>query len=404
MTMTGTIPDVYVNKTIPFKFMGHELRFDLSHGLFSSFDVDDGTRLLLKSLAQHVELSAVRSILDLGCGAGIIGICICKASPDATAVLQDRDALAAAFAAANAEKNGCGGATAVCGLAFQGLDESKYDLIVSNLPAKAGKPVLEGIFHRIPRYLRNEGLAAVVVIDAIANFALETVHSQGFNVVHQEKSAGYSVIHFQPNPEAAQGSGDRDALIPYIRAKCIFSSPGLSYPMETAYNLPDFDILGHRIETAFEVLAEVGIAGRLVFWNPGQGHIPVFLSRRHGRSISDVFLCGRDALEIAITWHNLAGTGVRISGSAALAHESLMPDACGRGGTDFLCAVPNPIPRVPWQDELASAALTVLKPGGRLFVVGKSTEIQRFMQRTRGFSVQRDRRRMGFRAVLLARS
>ncbi|PKL07993.1 MAG: methyltransferase, partial [Spirochaetae bacterium HGW-Spirochaetae-7] len=60
--------ETYVNKTVPFKFMGAEMSFELSHGLFSSFDIDSGSRLLLKLVAKNVETADVGSILDIGSG------------------------------------------------------------------------------------------------------------------------------------------------------------------------------------------------------------------------------------------------------------------------------------------------------------------------------------------------
>ena len=91
----------FVNKTVPFRFLGRDLVFQLSHALFSSFDIDDGTRALLKSIAQNVDVPALGSVLDVGCGVGVIGACLRAHAPRAKTVLQDRDALAAAFADAH---------------------------------------------------------------------------------------------------------------------------------------------------------------------------------------------------------------------------------------------------------------------------------------------------------------
>ena len=56
-----------INKTVAFRYKGKELEFDLSHALFSSFDVDAGTRLLLKEVAQDPVLDAASLVLDAGC-------------------------------------------------------------------------------------------------------------------------------------------------------------------------------------------------------------------------------------------------------------------------------------------------------------------------------------------------
>ena len=405
--MEMEIPDslnAYVNKTVPFRFMGRELSFRLSHGLFSSFNVDEGSKLLLKSIARQVDLSAARSALDVGCGVGVIGICVNKAAPHIAALLQDRDALAVAFADMNAAANGCTAVSAACGLAFNGLEGRTFDLVFSNLPAKAGLPVLEGFFRKIPSHLTAKGRAAVVVIDAIADFARRTVDSLRYTVTYTEKSGGYTVIHFTANPEIRVNDSPSDELSRYIRAECRFSRCGTTYALETAFNLPDFDTLGHALELALDVLSDIKIAGRTFFWNPGQGHLPVFLSLRHGRTISGVSLAGRDSLELAITRRNAAKTGMAISGSSTAAGEFCMPGILGEGSVDFICAVPRPIPMVSWQKELSDSASLCLRAGGSLFVAAKSTEIHRLLSVARGFAVRTSRKRMGYRAVLLTKS
>jgi 16S rRNA G1207 methylase RsmC len=404
MGMGREFLDAYINKTAPFKFMGRGLAFRLSQGLFSSFDVDDGSKLLLKTIAQRIDLPAAGSALDLGCGAGIIGICVNKAAPHISTVLQDRDALAVAFAEMNAAENKCAAVSARCGLAFDGLEGKVFDLLFSNLPAKAGLPVLESIFRRIPSHLAESGTAAVVVIDAISDFARRTVDSLGFFVSHTEKSGGYTVIHFRPNPGYSAMEARADYLASYIRKEFVFSSHGTSYSLETVFNLPDFDTLGHQIELVFDALSDIRTAGRLLFWNPGQGHIPVFIALRQGKTISEVYLCGRDSLEIAIARRNMEKTGVKAAGSAALACESLMSGICTEKSVDFLCAVPRPVPRVSWQAELIQAASRLLKTGGSLLVTGKSTEIHRLMSSRAGFAVRIDRKRMGNRVVLLTKT
>ena len=58
--------------------MGERLFFDLSHALFSSFKIDDGSRLLMKTLAKQVNLAEVNSLIDVGCGVGTLGLALKK--------------------------------------------------------------------------------------------------------------------------------------------------------------------------------------------------------------------------------------------------------------------------------------------------------------------------------------
>ncbi len=194
----------FVNKTVALRFKGRDLSFHLSHALFSSFDIDEGTRLLLKSIAQNVDLGAVRSVLDIGCGVGVIGAAVAARTASAAIVMQDRDALAAAFAAENCRLNHLEQVDVRCALAFHGLGDRTFDLVTSNLPAKAGKPVLHSFFRHAAGCLSAGGIAAVVIVAPLAPLARETLDALGCRIVHIEATRSYTVIHFgagQAGPE-----------------------------------------------------------------------------------------------------------------------------------------------------------------------------------------------------------
>jgi 16S rRNA G1207 methylase RsmC len=97
----------YSNREVPFRFRGIDFRFALSLGLFSSADIDRGSRLLLKVLSRLLDESPSgglppRRVLDAGCGIGVIGICAARAlmaagSPPLAVRAQDRDELARIF-------------------------------------------------------------------------------------------------------------------------------------------------------------------------------------------------------------------------------------------------------------------------------------------------------------------
>src|SRR3989344_5359591 len=98
--------DELVKKRIDFNFGGLKLKLDLSQSLFSSADIDIGTKALINSLRKD---SAVKfgKILDLGCGYGVIGVFLKKQHPESSVVCADRDALAVEFAKRNSLLNEC---------------------------------------------------------------------------------------------------------------------------------------------------------------------------------------------------------------------------------------------------------------------------------------------------------
>ena len=63
----------FVNKQVTFRYMRQELRFNLSQSLFSSADVDIGSRFLLRTIARNMEMASVSSMLDIGYDVGVLG-------------------------------------------------------------------------------------------------------------------------------------------------------------------------------------------------------------------------------------------------------------------------------------------------------------------------------------------
>ena len=96
--------DIYYHKTINYRAYGHSLWFMSSQELFSSHNVDVGTRFLLRSIVE-AGLDKSQCILDLGCGCGPLGLCLKKLNPGSDIHLVDRDALAVLYSRHNAENN-----------------------------------------------------------------------------------------------------------------------------------------------------------------------------------------------------------------------------------------------------------------------------------------------------------
>ena len=84
--------DVFYKKTISYCYHNHNLNFHVSQTLFSSQDVDIGTRRLLSNLTS--EDYTYSKVLDLGCGYGVIGISLKSVNPEGTVHMVDRDSLA----------------------------------------------------------------------------------------------------------------------------------------------------------------------------------------------------------------------------------------------------------------------------------------------------------------------
>jgi 16S rRNA G1207 methylase RsmC len=391
----------FVNKTVPFRFKGRDLTFRLSHALFSSFDIDAGSRLLLKSLAQRIDLRSVGSALDVGCGVGVIGACIASQAPEADVLMQDRDALASVFARENCRENGLDRVAVTCGLAFHGLAGRAFDLVASNLPAKAGKAVLHSFLRHAAGCLSSHGVAAIVIVANLASFVNETLSELGCAVVHTEATREHVVVHFGAGTAGPETDPLRADLSPYFRAASEFAPPGYSYTLQTVYSLPDFDTLGYQVALLLDVARDAPSAGRVLVWNPGQGHLPMGLLSRPKHGIRSMTIASRDSLQCAVTALNLSSRGAAPASTLTLCEESELKEAVPEGPFDLMIASPQPVPRVPWQEALAGAARALLRPGGELLVVCSSTEIHRFLEHARGLQTRISRKHVGFRAVIL---
>lgn len=156
--------DVYFKKRIDYTLRGQSFEFDVANTLFSTFQVDEGTDLLLRTL----EAEQPRRILDLGCGCGVIGITLARRFPEAEVILADKDLLAVRYARHNAELNQTPNVTVIGSVGLEQVPAGEFDLIVSNIPAKVGDDAIEQEFVLGPlARLRAGGLYWFVVVSGL---------------------------------------------------------------------------------------------------------------------------------------------------------------------------------------------------------------------------------------------
>lgn len=391
--MNETLFNRFVNKTVTFKFNHKPCQFHLSQSLFSSADVDDGSRLLLKAILKNVNLDAVKSVLDVGCGVGVLGLSLVNGRGQTSLTVQDRDALAGTFTQANAHLNEVNKIETVPGLGFQNLDGRRFDLIVSNLPGKAGEPVLQKILQQMPGHLTESGTAAVVIVKPLEALVASTLAEMGSELIYQTGSKMHTVFIFQ--------GGQTEAFFtfpePYFRGNTAFTADKIRYDLDTVYNLPDFDNQGYETRLALKMLDKEKLHGRVLFWNPGQGHLPVVSALLPKRDITEYVLGSRDGLSLQISAHNLQKT--RAECSPRCHHQPTLLDLTET--FDRLVIFPDDDPGVPWSNLLVKAAAERLNPGGKMLIIGKSGFIGRFLAERKGLRPLRQKKYHGLRAVWL---
>ena len=121
--------------------------------MFSREGLDRGTELLLEA----VEVGPCESILDLGCGYGVIGIVAAHLSEGGHVILTDVNERAAALARANLAANGIRNAEVRIGDVYAPVDDRLFDRILCNPPIRAGRAIVDRIIVEAPSHLLDGG-------------------------------------------------------------------------------------------------------------------------------------------------------------------------------------------------------------------------------------------------------
>ncbi len=462
----------YTLKETDFAWRGQKMRLALSHGIFSSRDIDPGTRLLLKAVSLLLDSTAAEGkplpshILDAGCGCGVIGIALARALMDTFGAAekasevpvairarvrvraQDRDELARAFTQVNAHQNGLDDQTLVAFAEplLAGPPDARYDLILSNLPAKAGLSVLKDFILRSPAMLASGGQVAIVIVNTLAAEVRGWIGETGFLLQAAEKGEGHTVFIFgypadlPETPAAGFPASSSASAHAYFRGKAKYETAGVRYELESLHGVSDFDQAGTDSVLAsllFDRLLERGVFRlgadtsqngsvpeqaqepvRILVHEGAHGHFPVRLVAARRAQVSgpgpfvsgnatipwSFVLSGRNVLALDIQARNVraAAVGDRVEACVPVADlELAAPRLLGCFGTlDAIVAFPEIVPRVEWTGGLWNAGRTLLGPGGILVVSVKSTEAERFDRcRPAGFAREGEIRRDGFRAL-----
>ena len=185
--------DIYFKKQITYSFNGEKFNFDIGNTLFSTFNLDHGTDVLLRSIT----LNNPKTILDIGCGYGPIGIILAKKNPQAQVIMVDRDLLAVRYTKHNIEKNGISNATVTGSLGMEQISDKTFDLIVSNIPAKIGDRAISEEFILTPyQHLNPEGELWVVVVNALNRLIPKIGRQNNLKFREVRKRRGHTVYRF----------------------------------------------------------------------------------------------------------------------------------------------------------------------------------------------------------------
>jgi 16S rRNA (guanine1207-N2)-methyltransferase len=162
-----TIPELKQDIVFTTQLKGQNLVFHTTWGLFSPRAIDEGTKLLL----DYMEVTPDARILDLGCGYGPIGLTLAKLAPRGEVHLVDKDFIAVEFTSKNAQANHIDNAKSYLSNGFSNVPaDSKFDIIVSNVPAKIGTELLQIFLHDAHARLVPGGKLYIVTVSGLKDY------------------------------------------------------------------------------------------------------------------------------------------------------------------------------------------------------------------------------------------
>ncbi len=190
--------DVYFKKRIDYYCRGQTFAFDVAHTLFSSYQIDEGTELFLRT----IDVEAPRTILDMGCGCGVIGIVLARLFPDAQVYSLDRDLLAVRYTRHNAALNSTPNVEVIGSVGLEQAPSQPFDLIVANIPAKIGDQAIEREFVLDPLdRLRPGGDYWFVVVSGLNHLIPGIGTRHGLKLKQIKKRSGHAVYHLNKPTE-----------------------------------------------------------------------------------------------------------------------------------------------------------------------------------------------------------
>lgn len=120
---------------IPVEIAGHSVIVCSRPGVFAWDRLDEGTRLLV----EHMRIDPDDSVLDLGCGTGIVGLLAARIATQGKVVLVDTDAEAIRSATRSVEANALTNCTVLASDAGSVVEKSSFDVVVTNPPFHVGR-------------------------------------------------------------------------------------------------------------------------------------------------------------------------------------------------------------------------------------------------------------------------
>ncbi|HEV2450016.1 MAG TPA: methyltransferase [Thermoplasmata archaeon] len=145
-------------RELRFLYRGELLSFETDRGVFATESLDPGTALLIENMS----VGRRDRILDLGCGWGAIGAAAARSAVEGGSVLTDVNRRAVLLARSNLRRNRIANAEVRAGGLFAPVEAERFDLIATNPPYHAGRPLVLELLAGAPAHLHPGGRLLLV--------------------------------------------------------------------------------------------------------------------------------------------------------------------------------------------------------------------------------------------------
>lgn len=189
-------PDVASDiQTFDYHYDDQSITLQTDAGVFSKGKIDFGSDLLVRTFLKQNPPGPVKTIADVGCGYGPIGLMIGKMEPHNHVDMLDVNLRALKLARHNAKSNHIDNVSVIESDGFDQVDEQQYDYVLTNPPIRAGKETVHRIFEEAHQHLKQNGTLYVVIQKKQGMpSAKEKMRALFDNVEVLEKSKGYYIL------------------------------------------------------------------------------------------------------------------------------------------------------------------------------------------------------------------
>jgi 16S rRNA (guanine1207-N2)-methyltransferase len=173
---------------------GKPFEFVTSSSVFSKKRIDPGTRLLIEAMV----LPDHGTALDVGCGYGAVGIAAASFHPALQVTMTDVNIRAVRLAQENAERNKVANARVKCGYLYEPVEDSAFNVVLSNPPVSAGMETVKATITEAPKVMAAKASLQIVVRSKVGAKALPPFLQSTFgNCSILARESGYRVFMAQ---------------------------------------------------------------------------------------------------------------------------------------------------------------------------------------------------------------